>query len=106
VQAVDIPALYDWPDVVITSTRGHCSLASLLAGGGMSILAKLFTSMLLIESSYQTMMEVGSVHLSNFHNNNKSSNRRGFSYPATADCRAFPKQAAHGDAKDFVKGLF
>lgn len=33
VQAVDIPELYDWPDVVITSTEGTCSLASLLSGG-------------------------------------------------------------------------
>ncbi|KAJ7696817.1 RNA dependent RNA polymerase-domain-containing protein [Mycena rosella] len=33
VTAVDIPELYDWPDVIITSTKGQQSLLSLLSGG-------------------------------------------------------------------------
>ncbi|KAF9447542.1 hypothetical protein P691DRAFT_731304 [Macrolepiota fuliginosa MF-IS2] len=35
VKAVNIPELYQWPDVVITSTKGARSLPSLLSGGDM-----------------------------------------------------------------------
>ncbi|KAF8167315.1 RNA dependent RNA polymerase-domain-containing protein [Crassisporium funariophilum] len=35
VVAVDVRELYDWPDVVIISTRGTRSIANLLAGGDM-----------------------------------------------------------------------
>ncbi|KAJ6601026.1 RNA dependent RNA polymerase-domain-containing protein [Mycena vulgaris] len=33
VTAVDVPELYNWPDVIITSTAGQQSLLSLLSGG-------------------------------------------------------------------------
>ncbi|KAJ7608165.1 RNA dependent RNA polymerase-domain-containing protein [Roridomyces roridus] len=33
VEAVDVPELYDWPDVVIVSTAGSRSLLSVLSGG-------------------------------------------------------------------------
>ncbi|EDR15354.1 uncharacterized protein LACBIDRAFT_301565 [Laccaria bicolor S238N-H82] len=33
VTAVDIPELFNWPDVIIVSTKGKFSLASLLSGG-------------------------------------------------------------------------
>ncbi|KAJ7146508.1 RNA dependent RNA polymerase-domain-containing protein [Mycena epipterygia] len=34
VTAVDVPELYNWPDVIIASTAGKQSLLSLLSGGG------------------------------------------------------------------------
>lgn len=36
-KAVDIPELVDWPDVIILSTKGKFSPASLLSGGGMYV---------------------------------------------------------------------
>lgn len=35
VKAVDKLELYQWPDVIIASTKGSRSLASYLSGGGM-----------------------------------------------------------------------
>jgi len=39
VKAIDVTELYRWPDVVIISTQGSHSLASLLAGGMLTLLA-------------------------------------------------------------------
>ena len=47
VTAVDRPELFPWPDVIIASTKGSRSLASLLSGGGMSLWAHPFRLLIL-----------------------------------------------------------